>query len=153
MVSITYLKFFCDRSLRQSMSVPIDDDSDDGFAYDDEEEGAVPSNRDRRTESDLQDSERSQHGSTGDRDYGSFVKIISEMVTTGHAQGDPADSLLMEIKGCKFAHNKVERRLAYVALCHIERALYRIRCSTLYYFVCYAMQIIVFIVVVLRCFA
>ncbi len=37
----------------------------------------------------------------------SFVSIVSEMVSTGHAEGHPADSLLMEIKGCKFAQNKV----------------------------------------------
>lgn len=36
-----------------------------------------------------------------------FTTIIREMVTTGYAEGHPADSLLMEVKGCKFAQNKV----------------------------------------------
>lgn len=35
-----------------------------------------------------------------------FVKIVSDMVSSGHSEGHPADSLLMEIKGLKFAQNK-----------------------------------------------
>ena len=41
-----------------------------------------------------------------------FTRIISEMVLTGYAEGHPAESLLMEIKGCKFAQNKVYKLFA-----------------------------------------
>ena len=34
------------------------------------------------------------------------MEVISDMVTTGHAEGHPPDNLLMEIKGYKFAQNK-----------------------------------------------
>lgn len=37
---------------------------------------------------------------------GDFVQIISDMVTSGYTESHPADSLLMEIKGYKFAQNK-----------------------------------------------
>ncbi len=43
----------------------------------------------------------------GAEQVGDFATIVGEMVSTGHAEGHPADSLLMEIKGCKFAQNKV----------------------------------------------
>lgn len=41
------------------------------------------------------------------RDVLNFGKVVGDMVTTGHAEGHPASSLLMEIKGYKFAQNKV----------------------------------------------
>lgn len=49
-----------------------------------------------------------------------FLRIVGEMVSTGHAEGHPADSLLMEIKGCKFAQNKV-RDTASSTLFHLTR--------------------------------
>ena len=36
-----------------------------------------------------------------------FIGVISDMVTTGHSDGHQPDNLLMEIKGYKFAQNKV----------------------------------------------
>lgn len=36
-----------------------------------------------------------------------FNKVVGEMVSTGYAEGHPTDNLLMEIKGFKFAQNKV----------------------------------------------
>jgi TPP-dependent 2-oxoacid decarboxylase len=41
------------------------------------------------------------------RDVLNFGKVLADMVTTGFAEGHPASSLLMEIKGYKFAQNKV----------------------------------------------
>ena len=41
------------------------------------------------------------------RDVIAFGKVVGDMVTSGHAEGHPASSLLMEIKGYKFAQNKV----------------------------------------------
>lgn len=40
-------------------------------------------------------------------DDSSFVKIVLDMVVTAMKEGHPADSVLMEIKGFKFAQNKV----------------------------------------------
>jgi hypothetical protein len=37
----------------------------------------------------------------------SFLKVISDMVVSAILEGHPADSVLMEIKGFKFAQNKV----------------------------------------------
>ena len=36
-----------------------------------------------------------------------FIDVISDMISTGHADGHQPDNLLMEIKGYKFAQNKV----------------------------------------------
>jgi hypothetical protein len=41
------------------------------------------------------------------REVLNFGKVVGDMVSTGHAEGHPASSLLMEIKGYKFAQNKV----------------------------------------------
>jgi hypothetical protein len=36
-----------------------------------------------------------------------FEIVISEMVSTGYAEGHPTDSIALEIKSYKFAQNKV----------------------------------------------
>jgi hypothetical protein len=46
-----------------------------------------------------------------------FAIIIREMVVTGYAEGHPADSLLMEVKGCKFAQNLVSFMFDHVRIC------------------------------------
>ena len=38
-----------------------------------------------------------------------FLDVISDMVATGHSDGHQPDNLLMEIKGYKFAQNKVNQ--------------------------------------------
>jgi hypothetical protein len=43
-----------------------------------------------------------------------FNRVVGEMVTTGYAEGHPTDNLLMEIKGFKFAQNKVCTALHYI---------------------------------------
>lgn len=43
------------------------------------------------------------------RDVLNFAQVVGDMVRSGHAEGHPASSLLMEIKGYKFAQNKVSR--------------------------------------------
>lgn len=50
------------------------------------------------------------------RDVLNFARVVGDMVSTGFAEGHPAASLLMEIKGYKFAQNKV-RIEACVCLC------------------------------------
>lgn len=40
----------------------------------------------------------------------SFARVVGEMVSTGISEGHPAGSLLMEIKGYKFAQNKVRTK-------------------------------------------
>ena len=37
-----------------------------------------------------------------------FETVISEMVSTGYAEGHPTDSIALEIKSYKFAQNKVD---------------------------------------------
>lgn len=53
----------------------------------------------------------SQEGSSSkmksDTDIKAFLDIIGDMVTSGQADGHSPDNLLMEIKGYKFAQNKV----------------------------------------------
>ncbi len=44
---------------------------------------------------------------TGAREVLSFTRVVGDMVSTGISEGHPASSLLMEIKGYKFAQNKV----------------------------------------------
>lgn len=44
---------------------------------------------------------------TGAREVLSFARVVGDMVSTGISEGHPAGSLLMEIKGYKFAQNKV----------------------------------------------
>jgi hypothetical protein len=45
-----------------------------------------------------------------------FLAVISDMVTSGQADGHSPDNLLMEIKGFKFAQNKVHFN-HFAALC------------------------------------
>ena len=71
--------------------------------------------RPEESDSDCEDGE--SEGAGGDftadvegasaRDTLNFAKVVGDMVSTGHAEGHPAASLLMEIKGYKFAQNKV----------------------------------------------
>jgi hypothetical protein len=76
------------------MERPVDEEDEEDLSDDDDddayESGLVRSN-----------------GGNGGGENASFANIIREMVTTGYAEGHPADSLLMEVKGCKFAQNKV----------------------------------------------
>jgi hypothetical protein len=43
-----------------------------------------------------------------------FFQVVGDMVTTGYEESHPADNLLMEIKGYKFAQNKVLTVLMYM---------------------------------------
>ena len=51
--------------------------------------------------------EGSSSKSKSDTDIKAFLDIIGDMVTSGQADGHSPDNLLMEIKGYKFAQNKV----------------------------------------------
>lgn len=46
----------------------------------------------------------------------SFARVVGEMVSTGISEGHPAGSLLMEIKGYKFAQNKVSHSVAHAKM-------------------------------------
>lgn len=64
--------------------------------------------------------QRAQQQSGGDQ---SFILVVSELVSTGHEEGHPAESLLMEIKGCKFAQNKVHPLLVATPVIYIAHSL------------------------------
>jgi len=67
------------RTLWRRMPEPEKDASDDDAFSEDEDEGA---------------------------EMAAFVRMVGEMVITGHSEGHSADNLLMEVKGLKFAQNK-----------------------------------------------
>ena len=43
----------------------------------------------------------------GPPQQGAFERVVGEMVVTGRIENHPPENLLMEIKGVKFAQNKV----------------------------------------------
>jgi hypothetical protein len=106
------------------MPLPVEeeDDEDDfdghgdgamGFDYDDDDGGgggggpgpASGLKSNRRTSSRASVVGGGSGGGGGGA--AAFVEVVGDMVTTGHAEGHPPDNLLMEIKGYKFAQNKV----------------------------------------------
>ena len=85
------------------MPIPIeDDDDDDGMAGGGDEDGEFYSG-------DIDDldggSSSPKRGVASPNS--SFQRIVGEMISTGYTEKHPPDNLLMEIKGFKFAQNKV----------------------------------------------
>jgi hypothetical protein len=77
----------------------VDDDEIDNeigeFDYDD----LYENNPKKSTQKNTADSNKDKNGP--------FLAVISDMVTSGQADGHSPENLLMEIKGFKFAQNKV----------------------------------------------
>lgn len=59
----------------------------------------------------------------GDSGPNIFGKNVSDMISTGHAEGHPADNVLMEIKGYKFSQNKVFPIFQFVFILYSAVAL------------------------------
>ena len=90
-------------------------DENDDFEIDDEDEDEDEddnkknkSNTDMKISNSLKKSEKIiEIANKSKNDELEFLDIISDMVLTGYADGHQPENLLMEIKGYKFAQNKV----------------------------------------------
>lgn len=115
------------RQLWSRMPTPIEPDSEDDEEEDDEGDGSnnketLDSNNSKGngTTGSSNNNNSSSNGGSNSQSAAQrdFVKVVSEMVSTGYAEGHPAGSLLMEIKGYKFAQNKVS--VTYIlSLCDV----------------------------------
>ena len=84
------------------------DDEDEDEDEDEDDNKKNKSNTDMKISNSLKKSEKIiEIANKSKNDELEFLDIISDMVLTGYADGHQPENLLMEIKGYKFAQNKV----------------------------------------------
>ncbi len=117
---------FCYRDLWSVMAEPVEEEDDDDYDEDfyDDLRVQYGVNNNAATSS-----KPDSNGEESDRDFLAedededvvfrdpvFCKNILELVVTAAKEGHPVDSTLLEIKGLKFAQNKVMNMFIYVSL-------------------------------------
>ena len=120
------------RLMWRKMPLPVEEEDDDedfdgqgedcmGFDYDDDDAGPAADSgpkSERRTSARTSAGGGAGGGGGGGGGSGAavFVEVVGDMVTSGHTEGHPPENLLMEIKGYKFAQNKVTPRVTHSLL-------------------------------------